>query len=343
MATDYVLFVHGVSTRETAQPQYANHLCDGITKYIESKSSGKPARTLKFLPLYWGSVGAPQEDALFSEYTSSPMWNQFWFPKLRGGMLLQFAGDIAVYMSRYIGGGIADKLKQDAEKMLGPLDSFNPDSEDRLHLVAHSLGTIILFDILFSARWNQEGVPGYDSVQAMRKALYGVEPNWEKGIQLGSISTMGSPLGLFSLIDVNKSDHLMLNDKGEVINTHDVTPNLQQMLEHLFKKQEQKTGTKLLPWRNFAHPGDPAASPLYPLMPSMVDGERKYIDVQDVITSARGDWFFSLFKNTLLALLHTNGAHNGYWDSTLVAQEIAKIILEAAEPIQQAQSKMTVS
>lgn len=164
MATDYVLFIHGVTVREPEPAMYANGLFDSISKYVEQKKSqnkndGKPSRTLKKVPLYWGNVGVPQEQALLAEYRSSPLWNRFWFRPLREGTFLRFTGDTALYLSRYIGGKVADKLKADAEQALGvgPLDSFQPDPEDRLHLVAHSLGAVILFDILFSARWGQAG------------------------------------------------------------------------------------------------------------------------------------------------------------------------------------------
>jgi len=193
MATDYVLFIHGVTVREPEPATYANGLFASISKYVEQKKSqnkngGRPSRTLKKVPLYWGNVGVPQEQALLAEYRSSSLWNRFWFRPLREGAFLRFTGDTALYLSRYVGGKVADKLKADAEQALGvgPLDSFQPDPEDRLHLVAHSLGAVILFDILFSARWGQagEGIPGWDSVQALRRAIYGVEPDSEKGICL---------------------------------------------------------------------------------------------------------------------------------------------------------------
>jgi len=38
----------------------------------------------------------------------------------------------------------------------------NAQPNDRLHLVTHSWGTVILFDLLFASRWDDEKVPGHD-------------------------------------------------------------------------------------------------------------------------------------------------------------------------------------
>jgi len=332
MATDYILFIHGVNTRENVEPPtYADELFTLIRDTIVQHSNGKSVHNLIKVPLYWGSVGVPAENALRKEYHSSPQWKKFWFRNMRSGVLLEFAGDIALYMSRYFGARVADKMKDDALKLLGNPTTLNPDSGDRLHIVAHSLGTVILFDILFSARWDQEGIPGYDSVKAIREAIYGVEPDWAKGIRLASISTMGSPLGLFSLMDVNKSTVEKKNDKNEIVNTHDITPRLQQLLERLSTKMEGEG--RRLPWLNFAHPGDPLAAPLVPLMPNMIDGERKYVHIEDIIlqNTTIADRIGQLLSKSPLALFHAGSAHLSYLTNRQVAEKIAKTILAASE------------
>lgn len=341
MPTDYVMFIHGVSTRETVvPPTYANDFFTKIGMYIKKNraaSAQEPARELKSVPLYWGSVGKAMEDELRVKYQSSPLWKNFWFRPFREGMALQFAGDVALYLSRYVGGMIADKLKSDMVTYMGSFDKLQPDSGDRLHIITHSLGTIILFDLLFSARWGKDGqgLPGWESVQAIREAIYGVEPNWESGIRLGSLTTMGSPLGLFSLIDVDLSS----TDKligGKVANTHDVTPRLQTLLERLNTKATELNETAVLPWRNFAHPGDPLASPLLPLIPYMISNAGDYIEVKDYMTSAPGDWLFFLFKSSFIALAHASAAHLGYWESANVADTVGNLILKSAASSQTA-------
>jgi hypothetical protein len=152
---------------------------------------------------------------------------------------------------------------------------------------------------------------------------------------IGSISTFGSPLGIFSLMNSNSADDSNINKSS--LNSHDVTPRLQQMLAHLVMRGSGQEQIKMLPWNNFIYPGDPLASPLDPIIRHMVDGERKYIKLQDILTSAPRDWLFMLLKNSPLALLHAFTAHTGYWQNTLVADTIAQSILEAAAPIVQTQ------
>ncbi len=332
MATDYIVFIHGVNTRErTEPPTYADTLFGLIQECVTREENSVSARQLVKVPLYWGNEGIAAENTLLHEYTRSlEKWEKFWFKQMRSGVLLEFAGDVALYMSRCFGARVADKLKEDVFKQIAPA-LLAPYPDDRLHLVAHSLGTVVLFDILFSARWDQEGTPGYESVKAIREGIYGVEPSWTQGIRLASISTMGSPLGLFSLMDVDQSSIEKRNGKNEVVNTHDITPRLQQFLERLSIKLGSQN--KRLPWLNFAHPGDPLASPLDPLMPDMVDQDRKYVEVEDVIlkNTTFADHLGQLISNSPLSLLHAGAAHLSYLKSKQVAERIAEVILASTK------------
>src|SRR6266700_5026117 len=139
------------------------------------------------------------------------------------------------------------------------------------------MGTVILFDILFSARWEPDSAPGHASVAAIRNGLFGVAPNSGQGIRLGSISTMGSPISFFSLLDVDKSMEDAKDPNGNIISTHDITPRLEKLLYSLY----QVLGKKL-PWYNFVHPGDPIAYPLQTLLPIMLDGAAATITVEDI-------------------------------------------------------------
>ena len=333
MATDYIVFIHGVNTREKAEPPtYADALFTLIQQSVEHRATGDTPHQLVKVPLYWGSVGVSAENALLDEYKHTPQkWNKLWFRKLRSGVLLEFAGDVALYMSKAIGAKVADKLKDDVFKQIGPT-MLNPDTEDRLHLVAHSLGTVVLFDILFSARWDQEGTQGYESVKTIREGIYGIEPHWTQGIRLASVSTMGSPLGLFSLMDVDQSNIEQRNGKDAIVNTHDITPRLQQFLERLPTKLGSEG--KRLPWLNFAHPGDPLASPLDPLLPDMVDHDRKYVDVEDIILKnvKIADHIGQLFSDSPLTMLYAGDAHMSYLKNKQVAERIADVIVTSTKP-----------
>ena len=316
MDTDYVLFIHGVNTRH---PIYADKLFDGIKNYV--MNAGKPPRDLKKVALYWGDVTVEEENKLLEQYQASDAWNSIWYQKLRSGMLLQFTGDVALYTSRFVGAKVARKLAEEAEQGLGALHGRNPDTGDRLHLVAHSLGTVILFDLFFSSRWTPPA-PGYQYAMALRDVVYGIEssrqdgtePDWSSGICLASITTMGSPIGLFRLMDAGPSD------RDHLDNTHDITPHLQRMLKRLKNKLG---GT--LPWLNFIHPGDPLATPLNPLILTMVDPAGEYIAVQDILVRTRGllDGISWLVRRRSLALLDAGGAHLSYLFSKHALKDVA--------------------
>jgi len=332
MPTDYVLFNHGVNTREERPlPTYADPLFDNIQRHYTSPQG----RILKKIALYWGDVNEGEEQRLLKTYQSSAIWEKLWFLPFREKQLLQFAGDGALYISRYCGAKVADTLEKQA---IAGLQGYDP-KEDRLHIVTHSMGTVILFDILFSARWDPKYVPGHASVAAIRNGLFGVAPNSGQGIRLGSISTMGSPISFFSLLDVNnsmedakdpnKSMEDVKDANGNIISTHDITPRLEKLLYSLY----QVLGKKL-PWYNFVHPGDPIAYPLEKLLPQLVDGESKYIDVQDFLThlTSLTDILTEPVSQTFFALLHGGEAHNSYWQSDQVAQQIAQAIERALQP-----------
>jgi hypothetical protein len=332
MATDYLLFIHGVNTRkDDTQPSYADQLFALIKQHMQPSS-----RTLVPLVVYWGQLSDQQENALLEAYKASSIWNKLWFQQFRATQIVRFAGDASLYLSRYVGGQVADIVA----KELATVRDASPD--DRLHLVTHSLGTVILFDLLFSARWDQPGINGFDSVMAIRDSIYGAKGNStdpKQGIRLGSIFTMGSPLGIFSLMDVNLAAEDAKNAQGDVISTHDITPRLEQLLDNLH--QELK-GNKL-PWRNFAHPGDPIACPLEVLIPNMVDGRKIYLDIHDVLIPASLqeiiaepfqeallDLVAEPFKQTALTLINGGSAHLSYLQSKRVAEEIAKVIAKTS-------------
>jgi hypothetical protein len=323
MPTDYVLFIHGVNTR---QPDYADKLINKL------QSLSNPATPIHPLVVFWGDLADKQEVALLAENQRSDIWKKLWFAGLREQSLLSFTGDIALYLSHYIGAGVAARVAQQIAKLK------DCTAEDRLHLVAHSLGTVILFDLLFSSRWDKS-VRGHNDVIATRNAIYGVtgsDPDPKQGIRLGSITTMGSPIGLFTLMDVEAPSVHARSDPSMATGTHDITPSLVTLLHDL----HQELGGNKLPWRNFIHPGDPIANPLQGILPALVDGERKYIDLQDIpvplaqvfkepIRAVLFDRMAWLLSKTPVSILDTVNAHNSYWRSSRVVGEIAQLIRQA--------------
>ncbi|PSM46346.1 hypothetical protein C7Y66_25515 [Chroococcidiopsis sp. CCALA 051] len=316
MAKDYVLFLHGVNVRESEENEktknytYANSLFKLITEIVQQKS---PTRNCIKVPLYWGNVNRAALNELLVSLQGSSKWNQLWFQDFRKSQLLQFVGDAGLYISRLIGSMAADQLKEQAFK---GLEEYEP--EDRLHLVTHSWGTVILFDILFASRWDNQGIPGYSSVKAIRDRLYGIGENPTQGIRLASIQTMGSPIALFSLITISGRN---ANDES----TFDISPGLENLLKNLVQ------GDKKLPWLNFIHPGDPIAWSLEKVINKLITGSERYVQVEDILTRGSGFWELIAqtppIRQTFLALANGGSAHGSYWHNRELAQRIATNIL----------------
>ena len=328
MATDYILFVHGVNTREEREtPEFADDLIKSLKQELGQDRTNK----VEYIPLYWGDVNIKAENRLLKQLQASPLWEDMWFRNFREKQVLQFAGDAALYISRHIGYKVVKRLKETAIARIQ-----NPQPGDCLHLVTHSWGTVILFDLLFAGRWNNPNVPGHEDVMAIRDAIFGLSGNNEnplQGMPLASLHTMGSPVAIFSLTNVSSdgSDSEMLADTNP--SSHDITPRLQKLLESLYKVR----GNTKLPWRNYIHPGDPIAYPLKELMSSLVDRDEKYIDFQDLFTHEPSlfDFLTQPLSQTTLALLQGGDAHGSYWHSDKVVEEIAGFFKQgiAREPV----------
>ncbi len=325
MATDYILFLHGVNVREFPDapddpnfPKYANALFELIQNSLKSGGA-----TLEKIAIYYGDLNMHEEQTLVDLYQRSPEWKNFWFRHVRETFLLQIIGDIALYISPNVSAKIVARL----HKAIARLQREGRDQQKggRLHLVSHSLGTIILFDVLFASRWENKAVPGYDYVMEIREALYGLGAHNKESIHIASIHTMGSPIALFSLINMHGRQQEAGTYSTE--HAHDIGPRLQQFLQHLSKDRRGKP----LPWWNFAHPGDPLASPLAQLVPLLVDQMGHYLEVHDMLISPHDlqDRVVTSFSQSAAALIHSNAAHHSYWTSKTVASRIAQTIQEA--------------
>ena len=310
MATDYILFIHGVNTRsETSFRQAAQKAFERIQSSIKDSS-----RVLKPVYLFWGDVGEAGTNRLLEGLKASPSWNQFWFQNFRTEQILPFVGDAALYLSRTVSAQIVHQITNQAIDQMGfALEDLKTlESDDRLHLVTHSWGTVILFDILFAPRWDAEDLPAEtrQTVQNIRAGFFGLGSASERkfGIPIASIHTMGSPIALFNLINLNQGHNF------------DLTSNLKLMLESLYSK----TNGKPLPWRNYAHPADPIAYPLEGVMPLFLREDTNKVQTQDIMTA--NNPLMQPFSQSLLPLVNGGKAHGSYWMSQKVADTIAQVI-----------------
>jgi hypothetical protein len=313
MSTDYILFVHGVNTRakdEMLKPGYSNWLFDKIKDALATRTD----LNLKQIEVYWGDIPKEELDKLRQQFDKSSVWSKFWFQDFRKQQIIDFAGDAALYLSRHAGSLVADQILRDATEIIQILKP-----NDRLHLVTHSWGTIILFDILFANRWTVPDNPGFTTVNQIREAVFGLPPNQSAGIWLSSLITMGSPLALFSLV------HLIGSPEG--VRQFDLLPNLQELLATLKQNSQKK-----IPWLNFTHPGDPIAYPLETVIPQLIDTTGDNIEIKDILTSGSGllDLVAQPLGNSFLSLVNGGNAHSSYWENQKVAEQIAAVIQQSA-------------
>ena len=304
MATDYVLFIHGVKQR---QPDGFNRTAQDLLQGVQ-RAIGSNGRTLKPIVVFWGDLNVQPQVALQQGLQASPQWRNLWLTDFRVKEVIEFAGDTALYLSRHVGAQVVQRFQQMA---LPALQGAQPG--DRLHIVTHSLGSVILFDLLFAARWDDPRLDDDAStrqtrqtVAQLRNTLFGLGQAPGQGLTISSVHTLGSPIALFSLLSVTGDS------------THDLTKELRSLLQTSYHQR----GKKALPWYNYLHPGDPIAYPLQGLMPRLMGNAQLYVHLRDVITEHRGlpiTW-------GRLPLLWGGDAHSSYWKSSTVIKTLAEAL-----------------
>ncbi|AFY93409.1 hypothetical protein [Chamaesiphon minutus] len=312
MATDYIIFVHGVKTRErdlferTASEMFAR-----MKPYLQSDSS----RTFKPITLFWGDIAEDSTNLILNALKDSPTWSQFWFQKFRTEQVIPFVGDAALYLSRHVSVQIIKQMTAQAIEQMGlDLEEIQQKSKpdgDRLHLVTHSWGTVILFDIMFATRWEDVSLDPeiIEFVNTLRSCFFGVgnpEIN-DLGMPIASIHTMGSPISLFNLLNASGAKSFNL------------TPELKNFLSSLY----QITG-KPLPWFNYTHPGDPLAYPLKGVMDLSLGDANKFVTLEDIIAPTNS--WLQFFNQNIISIIQGGEAHNSYWTNELVSQKIGQVI-----------------
>jgi hypothetical protein len=187
MPTDYVVFIHGVNTRsKDSYRRQARKIFASIKTHVVPNKS----RDLKPIMLFWGDIASDSTEAVTKQLSkNSPAWKNIWFQDLRLNQVLLFVGDAALYLSRTVSIRIlkqitAQSIEQSGlgpEQVRGKLP-MEQDDGDRLHVVAHSWGTAILFDILFAKRWEEPGLSDeiVTSVATLRSYFFGVADSSNK-------------------------------------------------------------------------------------------------------------------------------------------------------------------
>ena len=225
-----VFFIHGVATRTV---QYADDL--KVLLREEFTTRGEPIP--QFHSSFWGDVLSDvgkiwnwiHQDlqTLKTQDPSVDIGEIFRYQQFRQGLLSEFVGDAFTYLNPERGAKIRELIADHLYDFI----RLNPEASD-IHIVAHSLGSVILWDILFSDRFNDN-----DPAFKIRQIIKGLSHSSEtRKVVLRSITTIGSPILFFNT---------MLG----------VTP---EMLKTFFNKYQQQP----LRWMNIIHASDIIAYPL---------------------------------------------------------------------------------
>lgn len=296
-----VWFMHGASVRESS---YAEPLRSHIISEFPDQGLSVP----EFYACFWGDAlgrtdklwGWIQQDleAFKWDHPQIELNDVFHYRQRREQLISGFFNDIFNYLNSQQGREVRRLV---AVQFLSFLTD-NPFEED-LHIVAHSLGSVILWDILFSETFDKSDPAFY-----IRHALKGLSERSEgRKVKLRSITTLGSPILIFS-------QFLHLN--GEQL-----------------KAFASRYTSEPLRWVNVIHASDVFA---YPMRASLeLEGSTLYF--QDHYLGDRS--FFKQQMGDVTMALGLVADHSRYWRSNRVARvAIANILgdyptLEQPSPI----------
>ena len=189
-----VFFIHGVATQDA---KYANPLESLIKEEFKKRGKSYPLFSSSFWGHFLKDVGKmwnwiEQDLQEFqTENPQSDLHDLFRYQKFRKDFLFEFFGDAFTYFNSERGSKIRELLAAQLEYFI----QQNP-RETELHIVSHSLGTVILWDILFSDKFKPD-----DAAFKIRAMIEGLGSSDEgRKVYLGSITTMGSPILLFNMM-----------------------------------------------------------------------------------------------------------------------------------------------
>ncbi|WP_052050186.1 hypothetical protein [Leptolyngbya sp. KIOST-1] len=291
-----VFFIHGVATRDV---KYSNSLIDGIKKEFSQAEQTLPyfytsfwGHVLNDFNKIWNSIDIDL-NSLEKRAPGVNAKNSFRYRQFREGLISEFAGDMFTYMNenqgREVRRLIADQLHKFMEK--------HPEEEE-LHIIAHSLGTVILWDILFSEKFEED-----DPARLIRSLISKGENKSKPGkASLSSITTMGSPILFFNtMLGINAQD---------------------------IERKIQAYTPRKINWLNVVHASDIIA---YPLGASLNLGDDSQLVFRDQFidkdanlleTAAR-----KIGQQEVALITSTVDAHSSYWKLPEVAQSISNQVI----------------
>ncbi len=291
-----VFFIHGVNTKDAS---YADVL---IRKIKKSLCKRKKPITAYFYSGFWGNlfnnkkqqtITCIEQDfalacSIHEEYHLLHR-DIYRYKSYRYQFINDFLGDFLIYQNPRRGAEIRNNLYHQLNQFI--LDHPN---DNEIHFIAHSLGSIILWDLLFSNDL-PESDPGY----YFRNIL--------KQHSICSITTMGSPLlFLKQMLDL---DFSIINDclmKISATNIH-----------HIHK----------LRWVNIIHSSDMIAYPLKAAIKHEINSDLLFSD-QYVWQDGNGKEraLRTIGSVELAMIVGASDAHSSYFADNIDGSITARII-----------------
>jgi len=176
--------IHGIGPQNQ---DYSNPLQQGVHRELVKWMGEKAVGMVDYEPLYWANIGSAEQNNLYRKvypdlFGTTQIWKRSYqlvaqLAPVRS-LSMTLIGDIFGYLGRFQEAIKRQVFEQIVEKLRTRIESGKQFS---LILVGHSLGTVILHDLISGfLRYRYAG--------------------FENVTQNVSIFTMGSPLSLFSLV-----------------------------------------------------------------------------------------------------------------------------------------------
>ena len=286
-----IFFIHGVATRDI---KYAEPLKIAIKKEFKKHGVISPC----FYSSFWGNALSNIDrmwrqierdiNAIEQDYPEVNVKECFRYREFREGFLSEFVGDMFTYLNEQHGYEIRKLIAQQLIQFIN-----NNSQETELHIISHSLGSVILWDILFSERFKPND-PAFN-VRSLIQNLG--DESKQRQINLKSITTMGSPILFFN-------------------NMFGVNPN---KIKEFFQKNKGYSSK----WINIIHPSDIIA---YPLRSSFSLDACDKLQLKDIYIDTDNNLAAkavrSIGSEMAAMALDAVNAHTKYWSYERTAQLI---------------------
>ncbi|MEH1861232.1 MAG: hypothetical protein V7L21_25285 [Nostoc sp.] len=291
-----IFFIHGVSTKKST---YADALIKNIKKELHKT---KVEGSTYFYSSYWGSFFNHKKhqliDYIDKDYSRAcqqhPEYKSFYndiyrYRARRKELISNFLGDFLIYQNPKRGQLIRKRIFEEFNQFI----QDNP-KETQIHFIAHSLGSFILWDVLFS-----NIIYNDDSVLLFQEKL--------KKLDLVSITTLGSPLlFLKEMLDIDFS----------IVNS---------VMEQSISKNS--SNDYKLRWINIIHSSDLIAYPLKAAIENEISSDLFFCD-QYVWQDANATELTlrNMGQSDMAMVIAAEDAHSSYFYDNLDGAITARII-----------------